>query len=148
MSDSEVETERVAVRTYVPKYQRDQWDEHADDLEMSRSEFVRTMVQAGRSGFFDGDSEDSAAGTKQSGSDESLDENTSEAVPSEAPQGGDLESQVLDALSRESHLSWDELLAAVTDDIEDRLEDALQSLQAADRVRYSGRNGGYTIDEQ
>jgi hypothetical protein len=59
----------------------------------------------------------------------------------------DLETTVIERLSTEGYLSWDELLAAVTTDIEDRLEESLQSLQADDRVRYSGRNGGYTLDE-
>ncbi|MDZ7730471.1 MAG: hypothetical protein U5K37_05470 [Natrialbaceae archaeon] len=43
------ESDRATVRTYIPAYQKDHWAEHADELNMSLSEFVRTMVQAGRS---------------------------------------------------------------------------------------------------
>jgi len=41
--------------------------------------------------------------------------------------------------------SWDELLEAVSDDIESRLDEALEELQANNRIRYSGRHGGYTV---
>jgi ribosomal protein L17 len=46
-------------------------------------------------------------------------------------------------LDDEEYLSWDELVEALTGDIESRLEDALQDLQSDDDVRYSGRHGGY-----
>lgn len=122
MGDSERDTSRTAVQTYVPAYQRDQWDDHAEQLGMSRSEFVRTMVQAGRRGF--------GAETEESGSTDDT-----------------LEDQVRGALS-ERPLSWDELLAAVTGDIETRLEETIEQLQRADEVRYSGRQGGYILEEE
>jgi hypothetical protein len=33
----------------------------------------------------------------------------------------------------------------LTDDVEERLENALQDLQADGKVQHSGRNGGYTL---
>jgi len=138
MSESDVDTSRTAVRTYVPAYQREEWDDHADDLGMSRSEFVRTMVQAGRRGFGGGaPNSDDSGGTDVEG----------ESVTEGSSGGSDLEDRVVQALRSGDYLSWDELLEAVTDDIEAGLEDALQSLQSEGRVTYSGRNGGYTIDE-
>ena len=136
MAESDTETERVAVRTYIPRYQRDRWDEEAEELDMSRSEFVRSMVQAGRSGFFD---DESSEGTTDDGGDADTEATT---------QGSDLEDQVVEVLAADEYRSWDELLEAVTNDIEDSLEATLQDLQAAGRVRYSGRNGGYTLDER
>jgi hypothetical protein len=130
-TDSGADTERTAVKTYVPSYQRDEWDDHADELEMSRSEFVRSMVQAGRRGFgavAAGRSE--GAGRDQQSSD----------------SNGDLEADVL-ALLEEEPREWDELLAELTDDIERRLEETLQELQSAGRVQHSGREGGYVLDE-
>jgi len=145
MAESDVDTSRVSVRTYVPAYQRAEWDDHADELGMSRSEFVRTMVQAGRRGFGDADTgakppetADPSSTPTESGSGPSSDAN---------PQGMDVEERVVDVLGSAEYLSWDELLDAVTDDIEAELEAALQELQSAGRVTYSGRNGGYTIDE-
>ena len=142
MSESDVDTERVTVRTYLPAYQREEWDDHAEDLGMSRSEFVKTMVQTGRR-VFDGQVEAAESGDGESG--ENAVDSGSE--PSERVREGDLEAQVLEALAADEHRSWEELLAAVTDDIEKRLESTLQDLQAEKRVTYSGRNGGYTLDE-
>jgi len=131
MSDSEEKTSRTVVKTYVPSYQRDEWDDHADRLEMSRSEFVRTMVQAGRRGFEGadppGESEDAPDGEK-------------ETAP--AP---DMEAAILEALSEDEYRSWEELLAVVTDDIEGQLEDTLEELRDGGRIQHSPRNGGYTL---
>jgi hypothetical protein len=150
MSESELDTERVTVRTYLPAYQREAWDDHAEELGMSRSEFVKTMVQAGRR-VFDGDVELSDDGTEDergaAGDGTAGDAATGSDGSPGAQPGADLESQVVEALAAGEYRSWDDLLAAVTDDIEDRLEATLQDLQAEGRVRYSGRNGGYTLDE-
>jgi hypothetical protein len=135
MADSEQDTTRTVVKTYVPAYQREEWDDHAEELDMSRSEFVRSMVQAGRRGF---------EGTQESESD-------SESTGRQEPSSGDaspanLEETVLETLTVDQYLSWDQLLRAVTDDIEQRLEETLQDLQANNEIRYSGRNGGYTLE--
>jgi hypothetical protein len=115
----------VPVKTYVPPYQKERWREHADRLGMSQSEFVRTMVQAGRRDFEVPASEEESAGDASSG----------------------LEPRVKDALSGEEHRSWDDLVARLTDDIADRLEEALAELQEANVVQYSGRRGGDTLVE-
>jgi len=135
----EVDTSRTTVRTYVPAYQRDEWDDHADDLGMSRSEFVKTMVQAGRRGFSGADSSQESA--VQSERAEKADD------PAPDPRGDGLEERVVEVLAREEYCSWEELVEELTGDLESRLESALQALQSNDRVRYSGPNGGYTIDE-
>jgi DNA-binding transcriptional MocR family regulator len=136
MTDQQADTERVSVRAYLPRYQLDEWDDHADELDMSRSEYVKAMVQAGRRGFLDSErTAPTGPGTGTGDEPTGIDPDTT------------LETEVVDALATEGYLSWDQLLAAVTDDIEDRLEQTLQDLQAEDRVRYSGRNGGYTLDE-
>ena len=117
----------VPVKTYVPPYQKERWREHADRLGMSQSEFVRTMVQAGRRDF-------------------EVPDGPSSEDPAKAPSSG-LEPRVKDALSGENHRSWDDLLEAVTDGVEDRLEEALESLQERNAVQYSGREGGYRLVE-
>lgn len=129
MPDSqEADTSQAVVKTYVPTYQKDEWAQHADRLDMSQSEFVRTMVQAGRRGFeLTPEKPDDRGGT---------------------PGGDGLEDRVLALLDREEQLAWDELVAALTDDVEDRLEDTLASLQDENRVRYDGRRGGYTVTDR
>ncbi|WP_435073574.1 DUF5805 domain-containing protein [Halorubrum sp. HHNYT27] len=123
--------DRRSVKTYVPVDQKDRWQDHADELGMSQSEFVRTMVQAGRRGFSTADS-GNPVDTDPSGSD---------------PRGDALETQVESALS-EGPLSWEELVEAVVGDFEDRLETALDELQDRNRVRYNGRKGGYTLTDE
>jgi len=130
MRESEPETDRTVVQTYIPAYQREEWDEHADQLGMSRSEFVRTMVQAGRSGF----------GAEPATAGESEEQHDDESVP--------LAKRIQEVLAESGPLDWEALLAAVTGDIESRLDDTLQELQSNDIVRYSGREGGYVLEAE
>lgn len=121
--------DRVSVKVHLPRWQKEQWVAHADQLDMTQSEFARSMVQAGRREF--GVTESEAQ----------VETDTSDATPGV----DDLEMRVLDVLRGSGYLTWDELLAGVTDDIEERLEDTLDALQAANQIKYSGRNGGYTL---
>src|SRR6056297_1461568 len=123
--------DRQSVKTYVPTEQKDVWRDHADELDMSLSEFVRTMVQAGRRGF---------APT------ESPDREEPASEPSN-PRGHDLESGVREALESGPR-SWDELVEAVVGDVEGELEATLDELQDRNRVRYSGRDGGYVLTDE
>jgi hypothetical protein len=119
------DTKRVS--TYVPPEQKREWKAHAEELDMTQSEFVRTMVQAGRRDFTVGREEPP----------------TSDATP-----GGDgLKDAVLETLQREGHLGWDELVAELTESIEDDVEQVLDELQNENRVRYSGRDGGYSLTD-
>ena len=128
----ETDTERSTVMTYVPAYQKAEWKAHADELGMSQAEYVRTMVQAGRKGF----ELDNHTGDLDGGSD-----------PSD-PWGNGLETRVLDAFDSAEALSWDTLVDTLSSDFEDRLEETLESLQADNRIRYSGRDGGYVLVDQ
>ena len=161
-ADGTVDTERTAVKTYVPAYQKREWKDHAEELGMSQSEFVRTMVQAGRRGFEPPESDAAATDADRSTSrdrpadpgsngDRSSASNPrgSSGEDGAADDGGDeLKSRVVSVLERESVLAWDDLLEQVTDDIERRLDEAIQDLQAENRVRYSGREGGYTLADR
>lgn len=122
--------DRTTVRTYVPTYQKDEWQAHAENLDMSLSEFVRTMVQAGRNGF-----------TVEGGA-----VDPGEHGPT--PGGNDLETALLDRLTGDAYVPWEELIENLTSDIEDSVEEALEQLQQANRVTYSGRHGGYTLTDE
>lgn len=127
-----MDEERVAVKTYVPAYQRETWRSHADDLGMSLSEFLRTMTQAGRRGFVEEGNPDRVE--------------TEEAVEGDDrdadPRGNELETLVLETVGTD-HASWDELVDAATGDVESRLDETLSRLQDEGTIRYSGREGGY-----
>ena len=123
--------DRRSVKTYVPAAQKAVWQAHAEQLGMSQSEFLRTMVQAGRRGFTTPETD----GTEEAGS------------PSVDPRGSDLETRVERALER-GPCAWDELVEVVVGDVEDRLERTLDELQDQNRVRYSGRDGGYVLTDE
>ena len=133
-TDPEVDTERTVVQVYVPAYQRDLWDEDAEEFDMSRSEFVKAMVQAGRRGFGGDPVEEFTDLEQRESGKDSSEEDLSEAV--------------LTSLDEHECLSWDELLVEVTGDIEARLEETLQELQGSGHVRYSGRAGGYVLESE
>lgn len=115
-------TERAAVKTYVPAYQKEEWRNHAEELDMSLSEFVRSMVQAGRNGFT-GNTEDGGSADV-------------------TPGGEALEDTIRDELA-EGPKSFDDLVAAIRGDTETRLDSLLQ--EASD-IKYSGRHGGYVLE--
>ncbi|MDX1746905.1 MAG: DUF5805 domain-containing protein [Halobacteriales archaeon] len=118
--------ERVVVKTTVPRYQKAEWTEHADGLDMSQSEFVRSMVQAGRSG---------------------LEPDPSETPSPDANPGGNaLETRVLETLDSTDPVEFDEIVDTITGDIESRIDEILQSLHAAGRVHHSNVDG-YTLVE-
>jgi len=130
MADEEdVDTSRKTVKTFVPAYQKEEWKRHAEELDMSQSEFVRTMVQAGRSDF-------------------EIEPIQSAEPDSNSSERGDdrrFEERVLSALSESEYPSWDELVNQLVDDIEEQLDESLQRLQRENRIEYSGRHGGYAV---
>lgn len=141
MAQESVDTERTSVKTYIPVYQREEWERHAEKLDMSRSEFIRTMVQAGRQSF-----EGTAVAPSRSATDDSQSSTEGTSTP-ELSTDGELDERVLEILSTTGPHSWEELLETLTDDVEERLDAALQRLQAENAVQYSGREGGYTLLE-
>lgn len=131
MSSESDGTETVQVKTRVPAYQREQWRAAADALDMSQSEFVRTMVQAGRSGF------EAAEQPNESSTPE-------EGGPSGSnPWGDDLEARIRTVLAEGGVVSWEELVEELIGDFEARVE---ETVQEASDIRYSGREGGYVLD--
>jgi hypothetical protein len=119
--------DRAVMKTYVPPDQKEEWQTHAERLDMSQSEFLRTMVQAGRRGFLSHPEEGGSSGSN--------------------PRGDALEERVLDALSNGDALSWDELVAELSGDFEDRLDETIQSLDDAGEIQYAPREGGYVRQE-
>lgn len=153
MSEADADTERVAVTARVPAYQKEAWVTDADRLGMSQSEFLRTMVQAGRRDLGIADEFGSPAGVEES-VDATDEESASSAgdpeggSPPAAPRGNTLEDHLLDALEREGVMSFDGLVEAVAGDVEARVDEAMGDLQSRGRVRYSGRDDGYTLVER
>lgn len=125
--------DRAVVKTYVSADQKARWAEEAEEMGMSQSEYVATMVQAGRREL----------GLERP--DRPARETQSQESGPGAGDEGDLEERVLTALSGDEHRSWDELVATLTADVEDRLEATLDDLQERNAVTHSGRHGGYRL---
>ncbi|MFC7096149.1 DUF5805 domain-containing protein [Halobaculum marinum] len=148
MSEADADTERVAVTARVPAYQKEAWVADAERLGMSQSEFVRTMVQAGRRdlgiaeefGSPPGVEAEATADRREPANDSG---NLEGASPPTNPGGDGLETRLLDALDREGVLSFDRLVEEVAGDIEERVDETMGELQSRGQVRYSGRDGGY-----
>lgn len=122
--------DRATVSTYVPEEQRDVWAEEAASMEMSLSEFVRSMVQAGRRGF------SLAPG----------DADPVEGQPVDAnPGGNDRKTAVLDLLGDRGPMTWNDLLESMAGDLEEGLDAALRDLQREGRIEHSPRRGEYEL---
>ena len=133
--------ERVAVKTYVPQFQKERWADHADELDMSQSEFVRSMVQAGRRKF------DVPSTTEAKRVEEPTSGHSGSTENRGGVGGNGFEDRILGVLSPEDALDWDELVSALVGDVETELEDTLETLQSSNRVRSSGKEGGYVLVE-
>lgn len=115
----------VAVQCTVPEYQRQEWEQHADDLDMSLSEYLRCMTQAGRNGFT-AQSDDTSTASDQA-------ENSTEIV----------EFDLLAFIRERGPTDWDDVMTALEADV----EESLNSLQTDGVVVYSGQAGGYVVSE-
>lgn len=140
--------ERTAVKTYVPAYQKEHWVEQAEELDMGLSEFVRTMVQAGRRGFGgEVESEPDAveAEVVQSPERSSREETGSVGLP---PGGDDLETVILDVL-REEPREPPAIVDEVAGDLEDRIFDAIEELEESGTIEHDMRTNtlSVTVDE-
>jgi hypothetical protein len=103
------------------------WEHQASKAKLSVSEYVVRMTEAGRM-----------------------------SVQMQPASGGDaaamsveqLTDEVVEQLRHEEAVSWDQLVDAISKNLEEQLEDALDRLQEDDVVRYSGLKGGYRLVEE
>lgn len=116
--------ERTVVKTYVPASQKEVWEEQAANLDMTQSEFVRTMVQAGRRDFEFQPAEDPSSAAD--------------------PQGLGLEERVLNCLAEDEPLTWDDLLELS----EEWLNETVGELQDRNLITHDGPEGGYVRQDQ
>ena len=118
-------TNRVSVKTYVPEYQKQHWVNHASELGMSLSEFIRTMVQSGRQPF----------------------EIEQSAPIDVTPRVEDLKTPILDTLQN-GPASWEEIAESVIGDIESDVEREVQKMVKSGEIVISPRTGQYSISDE
>ncbi len=124
-----VDTERTVVTTYVPSYQKTTWEEHAEELDMSLSEFVRTMVQAGRRGF-------------GATSDETTPEEPHSGTPSPRV---DVRKRVLQTLEREGPLTGPAIVDEILDSLNEDIVEAVEDLKAEGRIERPGISSKFEL---
>lgn len=139
-SDSNANGSPETVRLSVPEYQLDEWAAHAEALEMSTNEFVRSMVQAGRRGF------DESAPDVLGRTDTEGEAGVATDPAGDGPTNG-LRTELLAVLSASEYRSWDDLSESVVDEIEAALDAELRSLLDEGRVDHSPREDGYRLVE-
>ena len=116
--------DRVVVKTTIPREQKERWAADAETLDMSQSEFIRTMVQAGRS---------------------AIDGFVLEGPPDHSdPRGNVLERVVLEILSEP--LSFDELEQQCTEQFPQILEDIVANLHERGMIDYTPRGNITTVE--
>ncbi len=130
------ETERVRIQTYIPAYQKDNWSTDADQMDMSLSEFIRTMVQAGRHEF---------NLTNETSQEPTAVTTTHQLIAN--GDGRDLQEYIIETIEQNGPQEWDELLVDLTEVIEADLQDAVESLKDDDVIQHSGPDGGYLFED-
>lgn len=97
----------------------EQWEEEADQAGLSRAEWLRYQIEAGR---------------KQVAA---LDPRTEDA------EGNDLKETVLTAVPEDETTTPEDVVSAVLDPIEGEIYDCLSELDEADQIGYDPVEGGY-----
>lgn len=113
---------RKRVRTSAPEDQIEIWEKEADEMNVTRAEYMRTMIQAGRRNFGLAEPQDTAES-----------------------DGIDVEERVIEALEQHGELSWDELLEIAVGDVEEEVESTINTLEENDRVQVSLRNNSVSL---
>lgn len=126
--------ETVQVTLRVPRHQREEWQEHAADLEMDQSEFLLSMVQAGRRGFEDEEPTSSARGRSEGG------------FEATTPGVNGLESRVLEVIREQGEARWEDLVEELVVDFEDAVVETLKRLENEGRIESDPRTG-YSLSD-
>jgi hypothetical protein len=119
--ESERDTETKRVQTYIPAYQKEIWSEHAGTLGMNQSEFIRSMVQAGRRGYLTGP--DVAGG-----------HGPGEGDAGEPAFPDIVRERALAVFRAVDHVTRDELQEVLTEDVTEALDTVLDDLQQENAV--------------
>lgn len=116
------ERDRVQVKTTIPAYQKRAWQDDADEFGMSLSEFVRSMVQAGRRGY----------------EHDRVNRGDDDATPGVEA----VEMAILDVL-RDGPMNPDELRRETLRSLEEEFQPAFERLESENRIQYDVEREGF-----
>lgn len=103
------------------------WNRRADTANLALSEYVVRMTEAGRM---------------------SARMQPARAEERAAMSVDQLAEEVVEELRHQEAVSWEQLVDAISRNLERRLEEVLEGLQEDDVVRYSGLKGGYQLVDE
>ncbi|WP_252698861.1 DUF5805 domain-containing protein [Natronosalvus vescus] len=111
----------------VPEHQLAIYDDEAEEMGFSsRAEYIRSMINAGRREF----------GLNPQGE-----------TPEDASLRGSLDERILAILEEAEGLAQDEVVDAVTADVEDQVTEVLNDLNDEGRIDYDVRRSGFVVAE-
>ncbi len=109
----------------VPDHQLEIYDEEAEEMGFSsRAEYIRSMINAGRREF----------GLNPQG-----------ATGEDASPQASLDERILSILDEADGLAQEEVVNAVTADVEEQVTETLNQLNDEGRIDYDVRQGGFVI---
>lgn len=117
--------DRTSARVYLSQAEKTDWEAHADELDMSLAEFIRTMVNAGRREF---DLEPVEIGSHTTN-----------------PWGETLEKEVQELLEERGPATVADIHDDLDDVPDDRIDEHLQTLQDHGRIEHIGPGKGYAL---
>ena len=141
MSDS------VPVTVYIPENQRDDWQEEADAMDMSQSEFVASMTNAGRKKFdvdVEPDETDSELRASRDYYRREMEKERREKERLEEQLHGGERQAITNFIEANPGVSYQEIVEHVVDTVPGRVSDYLEEMNG--QSIWNGRNGYTPID--
>jgi len=121
--------DKKQIPIYTTEAQKEIWASEAEEMDLSRTEYCRQMIQAGRRDFGIADEDDTT-------SDHTA---ISEDIPVE-----DLEARIRSAINEDEATPFEEIVEHVVTDIERQIDEYLQN---APDIGHSSVKGGYFFTE-
>ena len=115
-AESDHDSGGTVLNVYVPEHERVDWEQHADELGLEMSRYVREMVKSGRRPWYS--------------------ENYRVQPEGDEPNQ-ELEEQILAALSEAGPLSNDEVYEAITNQLQSRVDEKLMELREDNRIEQN-----------
>lgn len=116
-TESDQEAGGTVLNVYVPEHERVEWEQHAEELDLEMSRYVREMVKSGRRPWF----------------------SENYRVQPDKGEGAnrDLEEQVLTALSEAGPLHNTEVYEEITNQLQTRVDETLLALRDDNRIEQN-----------
>lgn len=140
-------SESVPVTVYVSEEQRDEWREKAEEMDMSLSEFVEAMTNAGQKKFelnVDPDETNAKLREDRNYFERKLKEERREKERLEEQLHGGERQAIANFIEANQGVSYQEIVEHVADTVPSRVSDHLEAMNG--ESIWNGRDGYYPLD--